>query len=172
MGCYTLTLLYCRVAWAWEEHRVQAQFRTREDGRNLIFPPTVAFMPSVVCFIVVVVVWEKVSNGFLFFFSWSPRSANLCVGPISASNPFPGFRKAGLAISGAKGSLVREFTQRLTGFFGRVTKLGSIQTRNTPLQLGPHPRNSSPRFYCLKTGCLRCKLLLQSLGGCLMARVE
>lgn len=42
MGCYTLTLLYCRVTWAWEEHRVQAQFRTRKDGRNLIFPPTVA----------------------------------------------------------------------------------------------------------------------------------
>lgn len=63
-------------------------------------------------------------------------SANLCVGPTSASNPLLGFRKAGHLHS--KGKPAREFTQRLCE---RVTKLGSIETREHPLQLGPHARN-------------------------------
>lgn len=115
-----------------------------------------------VCFVVVLVVWENLSNGFLLFFSWSPISAYLCVGLISASNPLLHVRKLHLS---SQGKPVRKLTQRHIGFFGegeKATKLGRIQTRNTSCSSGHTQGISSPRYEFLKTGGLRQELLLQS----------
>lgn len=95
---------------------------------------------------------------------------NLCVGPISGSNPLLGFRKSGHLSS--KGKPVREFTQRLRFLWRESQSLGAWRPGTALCSLDHTQGISSPRSYCLKTGCLRCKLLLQSLCGCLMAPVE